>query len=259
MQTHITEDDLVLHYYGEMTGADETRTTLHLGACAACHESYRRLQRVLAAVDDTAFAVPELPAHFEPTIWARLEPGLHAERPWLSWLILSPARLAWMTAVVALVASAFFAGRLFPPRAEEGPASASSAQIRDRILLVDLGEHLDRSQMVLLEIMSADSGSSVDMSGERTRAEQLLAANRLYRQTAASSGDASIAELLDDLELLLVDLAASPAQVSADDLDEVRQRIESNGLLFKVRALSSEVRERQKTAFEARAGQRSSL
>ena len=232
MQTHLTEDDLVLHYYGELSSADEARTTTHLGGCAACHESYRRLQRVLAAVDETAFVVPELPANFERTVWARLEPNLRRERSWLSWFALPPARLAWAAAIVVLVAGAFFAGRLFPTRAPEAPvvATASPAQIRD-----------------------------LTFTGERNRAEQLLAANRLYRQTASTSGDANIAQVLDDLELLLVDLAAAPEKVTPEDLTEIRRRIESKGLLFKVRVLSSEVREREKSTYEARAGQRSSL
>jgi hypothetical protein len=37
----------------------------------------------------------------------------------------------------------------------------------------------------------------------------------------------------------------------------VRQRIESRGLLFKVRVVSSEIRERQKTGIRMRAGQSS--
>jgi len=260
MQTHLTEDDLVLHYYGEMSGADEARATTHLGECAGCHESYRRLQRVLATVDETAFAVPELPANFERTVWARLEPNLRRERSWLNWFVFSPARVAWAAAVLVLVSGAFFAGRLFPQRAADPPAiaAASSAQIRDRILLIDLSDHLDRSQMVLLELVNGET-DNVSFLGERDRAEQLLAANRLYRQTASSSGDANVAQVLDDLELLLVDLAASPEKVSAGDLTEIRKRIESKGLLFKVRLLSSEVREREKTTYEARSGQRSSL
>jgi hypothetical protein len=250
MQTHLTDDELVLHYYGELGAAEEGLATTHLAGCARCHEGYRRLQSVLAAVDETASAAPELPAHFERTVWARLEPELRTGRHWFSWVVVSPTRLAWAAAIVVLVSASFLAGRFLPREVEDRPAEAwaSSAQIRDRILLVDLSDHLDRSQLVLLELVGAETDGSMDFSGERARAEQLLAANRLYRQTAATSGNGDIAQFLDDLELLLVDLAAAPERVSVEDLDEVRQRIESKQLLFKVRVLSSEVRERQKAA-----------
>jgi hypothetical protein len=258
MNSHLTEDDLVLHYYGEMTASEETRAATHLTSCAACHESLRRLQRVLAVVDEGALAGPELPEHFERTVWARLEPNLRGARGgWASWLVFSPGRLAWVATVVVLVGAAFVAGRLLP-RPDDG-AAVTSNQLRERILLVDLGEHLDRSQMVLVELVSAGDENPVDISGERARAEQLVAANRLYRQTAVATGDTGIVDLLDELERVLVDLAASPEQVSSDALNEVRQRIESRSLLFKVRVVSADVRQRQKSINQARTGNRSSL
>ena len=259
---HLTEDDFVLHYYGEMSGREETDATTHMSSCAECHAKYRRLQRVLGAVDERAMAIPELPEHFERTVWARLQPNLaHERRGWLSWLVLSPARLAWVASVALLVAAAFMAGRLVP-KSEDAAATtvatgaAAGDRLRERILLVDLGDHLEQSQMMLVELVSAGGETAAD---ERARAEQLVAANRLYRQTALSTGDTTIADLLDELERILVDVAATPDHASARDLQEIRQRIESGSLLFKVRVLSSEVRQRQRTSVQERAGQRSSL
>jgi len=51
---------------------------------------------------------------------------------------------------------------------------------------------------------------------------------------------------------VLVDIAASPATVSQEDLDSVRRRIDSKELLFKVRVVSSQVRARQKAAIQER-------
>ena len=138
-----------------------------------------------------------------------------------------------------------------------GPGAQMAETVRERILLVDLGEHLDRTQMVLVELVSADdSKGDVDISHEQSRAEQLVSANRLYRQTALSTGDANMASLLDDLERVLVDIAASPETVSQEDLDLVRRRIDSKELLFKVRVVSSQVRERQRAAIQERTNQR---
>jgi hypothetical protein len=255
---HLSEDDLVLHYYGEMTSNEETRAAAHLASCPECQENLRRLQRVLAVVDEGALSGPELPEHFERAVWARLAPNLRGARGgWISWFILSPGRLAWIATVVVLVGAAFMAGRLLP-RSENATTTAAH-DLRERILLVDLGDHLDRSQMVLVELVSADGEGVVDISGERARAEQLVSANRLYRQTALANGDSGIVDLLDELERVLVDLAASPEQLSPDRLNEVRQRIESRSLLFKVRVVSAEVRQRQKSIVQTRAGDRSSL
>jgi hypothetical protein len=127
--------------------------------------------------------------------------------------------------------------------------------VRERILLVDLGDHLDRSQMVLVELVSAGEDASVDISSEQARAQQLLAANRLYRQTALSTGNPAMADVLDELERVLVDIAASPSTMTQQDLESVRRRIASKELLFKVRVVSTQVRERQKAAIQERATQ----
>jgi hypothetical protein len=239
---HLNEDDLVLHYYGEMDGAAETRAAAHIAECSACHASYTRLQRVLAAVD--AAPAPEPAPGFERVVWARLEPNLRRRRSWGSWLAASPARLAWAALVVLLVGASFVAGRLY--RGEEGGGVATADQIRERILLVDLGDHLDRSQMILVEIASATADGSVDLTFERARAEQLVQDNRVYRQTAITSGDPRITDLLDDLERVLVEVAATPAEVAAADLGNVQRRIDARDLVFKLRVLAAELRERQK-------------
>ena len=255
MPLHLHDDDLVLHYYGEMPAADERRAESHLSACAECQASYARLQRVMAFVD-SAPAIEAVPG-FERTVWARLEPALHTSRGgWLSWFVFSPVRVAFTAGLVILLGAAFMAGRL-TRTAGPGGAPQSAETVRERILLVDLGEHLDRSQMVLVELVSAppsdETGGSVDISLEQARAEQLVAANRLYRQTAASTGDAGMASVLDELERVLVDIAASPSTMSQADLDSVRRRIDSKELLFKVRVVSSQVRDRQKAANRERA------
>jgi hypothetical protein len=255
---HLNDDDLVLHYYGEMPSEEEARAAAHLASCGACQENYTGLQRVMAFVD-SAPAVEAAPG-FERIAWARLEPALAStgRRGWTSWFVFSPASLALAAGVLLLIGASFMAGRLTRTTGSLGGGAPQTAEkMRERILLVDLGEHLDRSQMVLVELVSADdTGGNVDISLEQSRAEQLVAANRLYRQTAASTGDAAMASVLDDLERVLVDVAAGPKTVSQEDLDSVRRRIVSKELLFKVQVVSSQVRERQKAAIQERTTQR---
>jgi len=257
MTTHLNEDELVLHYYGEMSAGDEARAAAHLHDCTACHAGYTKLQRVLAAVE--AAPGPEIADGFERTVWARLQPELGRQRRgWISWFVLSPARLAWVGAAVVLIAGAFFAGRVSQPTVPAPAAqTATATSVREGVLLVDLGDHLDRSQRMLVELVSAGGDGEVDVSAERARFEELVSDNRLYRQTAEVTGNMALATVLDELERVLVEIAASPDALSAVDLERVRQHIESRGLLFKVRVLSSDIRERQKTGIRMRTGQSS--
>src|SRR4051812_14427271 len=178
---HVNEDDLVLHYYGELAPADEARVAAHVGECRECHETFRRLQQVLTSVDDTALATPELPEGFERVVWARLQPELQrGRRGWLSRLVHMP-QLGWAGAVLVLVAGSFYAGHRWPAAAPAvapaGGTAQASTQLRERLLLVDLSDHLDRSQRVLVELVSADEANAGALTGERDRAEQLVSAN----------------------------------------------------------------------------------
>lgn len=95
--------------------------------------------------------------------------------------------------------------------------------------------------MVLVELANAGAPAAgkLDISYEQETAEDLLESNRLYRQTAARNGDVATAGLLDDLERVLLEIAHSPAEVSARQLEELRRQIEDRGILFKVRVFGS--------------------
>src|SRR6185312_14185973 len=142
MITHLTDDELVLYYYGEMENADDQRAESHLSSCGTCQQNYARLQRVMAFVD-SAPAV-DAPPGFERTAWARLQPALPAPRSrWLFGFQPSFGRLAWAGALVVVIAASFLAGRLLPSRSAvvgttptgvTTPASANAEQVRERIL-----------------------------------------------------------------------------------------------------------------------------
>jgi len=236
---HLSDEQLVLFYYGESMEAAATEG--HLAACETCRQNFRSLQLVLNTVD--AAPVPERSAAYGETVWQRIEGKLapRVRRRHFQWWI-------WAPATAALVLAAFFVGRLWHPQ-EISPVAKSSQngqQVRERILLVAVGDHLERSQMVLAELSNApDRQGKLDISDERRIAEDLLEDNRLYRTTAAATGDAGVASVLDDLERVLIEIAHSPSEVSNAQLADLQQEIESRGLLFKVRVLGSRVRDEQ--------------
>jgi hypothetical protein len=111
---------------------------------------------------------------------------------------------------------------------------------------VAVGEHLDQSQMVLLELLNGSAGTGVVSLGyEQERVRDLVAANRLYRQTALQAGDEGVGEVLDALERVLIEIANAPPDVSARELQALRADIELRGILFRLRVVSSEMRARE--------------
>jgi len=260
---HLNEEQLLDYRYGDQ--ADSAAAIgEHLHECAQCRESYESLRSVLAMVE--ALPVAEPGPHFEARVWNKIAPKL--DRPGIDWSALaawmSPKRLIAYGTVAALIVMAFFAGRISltrhdvtpsTPQVAENASTNTAGQVRERILLVAVGDHLDRAQSVLLEISNAEvSGpggnreSEVDISEQQERAQEMLISNRLYRQTAEHSGDNAVASVLDELEPVLLEIAHSPSKVSSSELEELQRGIESRGLMLKIRVLDSTVRNKEKPA-----------
>jgi hypothetical protein len=246
--THYTEEDLTLYYYGE--GRRRADIERHLDGCAPCQSLYREIAGTLAMI--AAPEVPERGDQYGLEVWQRIRHQLpEQDAPWWTTLF-RVDRLALVAATAMLVVAAFVAGRVWqgqpaPDAASvAAPSMASNATTTGdsrRILLTSVADHLDRSERVLTDIMNApDRG---DISTEQQWADDLLTTSRLYRQDAVDAGEQSVAAVLDDLERSLLEIVHSPSKVSAADLDEIRRRIDAATLLFKVRVMSDELRQRE--------------
>lgn len=241
--SHLSEQDLILHYYGE--NADPSPVERHLDACSSCRAAYGELERVLNLVD--AMPVPERGAAYETDVWRRVKPQLpHRSEP--------RRRAGWAAALwpaaamvcASLLAGAFLLGRFSATsrQAQVRPAVASAPdpQLRDRILRSAVADYLDRSGIVLVELANANPEGGVDISSEQERAANLLTESRLYHQTALRAGDNVVAGVLDELERVLLEIAHAPSRLEPAQLDELRRRLRSEGVLFRIRVLGSTVR-----------------
>jgi len=149
--------------------------------------------------------------------------------------------------VVALLILAFVAGRWTKPRIPVAE-QADAVKVRERVLVVAVGEHLGRTEMVLMELENAPAQKgqkAINISETQRRAEDLVEENRLYRQTALKEGDQAMAGTLDELERVLLDIANSPEEVTPAAFETIRKRIEEQGLLFKVRVVKQGLEERK--------------
>jgi hypothetical protein len=255
--THLSDDDLVLLFYREAEGLAEAEA--HLASCAGCRDRFEGLASALREVDSAA--VPERDESYGARVWARLRPRIEAEAGRSQWrrrlaVAMTWPRLAMGGAIAVLLVAAFLAGRSsvqpgLPPEPQRSPGAAPEQAalpghaVRERAMLAAVGDHLDRSRVVLTEIAHLDGRDAADISSERSVAADLVAANRLYRQAAVRNGDAAVAAVLEDLERTLVEIANSPSPAPHDDLVRWRDQIDARGLLFKVTVMGSRVRDRQ--------------
>jgi hypothetical protein len=275
---HPSEEELIAYREGE--AAESAATTEHLRDCAECRAEFARLdaelEAVFAAMD--TLDVPDPGREFAQRVWQQIVPNLQPkgqrklpatpqatlqpERElaksreesvgWWQRLvsqgIFTPRRFAALAGVAALLLVAFFAGR--STKTPGVPIATNSVDMREKVLLLAVGEHLGRSEMMLTELSNTEAKKGaaqlIDISAEQKRAEDLLSENRLYRQTALEQGDGRIANVLDELERVLLDVAHSPGEVTGAQLEAIRERIDDGGILFKVRVVGEELEERQR-------------
>jgi hypothetical protein len=235
-----------------LTPAEHVRVATHLDTCAECALIVSELQQVVR--EASTLGPIEPPAR----VWEKLaqsiaqspQPKAHSPEPTAHsfW-----PRYAWALATAALVVMAFFVGRVAQQREDQAASQQASADtarrtstdrtaVRERVLLVAVGDHLERSQMVLVELAHAETQGVLDISAERQLADDLVASNRLYRQTAQQMGQAHVAGLLDELERVLVEVARGPSTVSMQQLTDIQQRIEALGIVFKMKVTGSDIR-----------------
>jgi hypothetical protein len=257
MDRHLTEDDLIVHFYGDGPREGEADVDAHLRQCAACQAAWTEIQDTLKLVD--VAAVPEPASGFERVIWARVQQtlandsGSHSRRrsPWKlfpeSFRFVLPAAAL----VVAVIAGGYF-WRSSRSVAPAGPAptvqtAGVDARSRERVLLTALDDHFQQSELLLVEVMNAPERGAVELGFEREAADELIGSSRLYRLSAQQNGDVRLSQMLEDLETVLVEIARSPERVTRRDFDSLRARIDNDNLLFKVRAVSKQIHDRQRS------------
>jgi hypothetical protein len=240
---HLTEEELIAHAYSE-DGKDAAQQ--HLEACGECANAYTALRSDLA---EMKFAAP--PARddlYGNQVWESISGSLSPyEVRKTQWLRGGLWRgFTYALAGLALVTCAFVGGRLWEHRKAQTvagnhsqPSQPGIAHPPQRVVVVVLSDHLDRSERLLVELKHVDAGSSGMISPLQDEAQSLLAANRICRQNAQHDDDPALATALDRLDHLLVQLANQPGGLNSTTISKLQDEMNADGLLFEVRVLRS--------------------
>ena len=135
-------------------------------------------------------------------------------------------------------AAAFFGGRYWERNTAKKASVADNPQATERVVLVVLSDHLDRTERLLVQLEHSESPDRTEDEQMQSEARELLASNQLYRVTASNSGDSELAGALDRLEGVLAEVANDPNLTEAD-LNRVRKDMNTKGILFEIRVLET--------------------
>lgn len=152
--------------------------------------------------------------------------------------LLRPLRpLRWPAGIAALLALGIGLGRLSAPRPEAGAPKAVAVEVSprkdDMAYRLVTTEHLGQSEAFLtLFRASVRRGGNEQIASATAR--QLLATNRLLLDSPAARDD-RIRLLLQDLELVLAQIAQLSPRPSSPDLDLITEGLEDGGVMSRLR------------------------
>jgi len=262
----IESGNVELYFYDELAPVERGSMARHLATCGECRRALDELTVIRAALstrpevsappgDDwtgfmtrlnTAIVVesraPAAQPITEPPASQRPQTMVSAVGPYLA----LAALLALVTMSVAYVArtgSGRERGRTVtrsapvaqadPPRpatpteADPGALAASFAALSE--------QHLERSKLVVLGVASKDPHHArlEDWEYERQLASTLLTDTRMYRAAAEERGMTSIADVMRDLELVLLQTSLA-AHSGPEDLAQIQRLIDKRDLVTKM-------------------------
>lgn len=229
---HLTDEQLIEHFLAE--GANRVVVETHLRICNRCEQVYEEISNAMEV------RAPEPPAR-EPgygrRVWQTIQAPLRpyperSKRSYFSW-----PRLVLAGACLLGIAAAFFSGAIWQRLRTHPPEAANSAQAKERVVLFILGDHLDRSECLLVQLSHAGGVEGDPDYSLQTEARQLLPDNRLYRQAISANHDPIMTAALDHLERVLLEVANSPDKLNSADIARIEQEMNTDSLLFQIRVL----------------------
>jgi len=184
-------------------------------------------ERLRAAARDYNLP-PETPRE---EMWARIQAGRRAAGPRSPRILLFPRRwVPWAAAAAAILAVGIGIGRI-----SVGPETASWEGPSTNATTYRLAaqEHLSQSE-AFLTLFRTSLEDRTDHRLASASARQLLATNRLLLDSPAAVEPATRL-LLEDLELVLAEIAQLSPRSRAEDLQLIRDGIEQGDVMPRLR------------------------
>ena len=125
-------------------------------------------------------------------------------------------------------------------RSEAGAAAVEPAGTSDRAFSAMSEQHFERSKLVVLGLAAKNpqNVSPADWAYERQLASTLLSDTRLYRLAAQERGMRTLAGVMSDLELVLLQASHSD-ETDTETLTRLQQLIRKRDLVTKMEVVST--------------------
>jgi hypothetical protein len=232
------KNNITLYLYGELDEEDRASLQQHLQECRSCAEELDYTKKVFKLLDEYQPA----PAH-EPnweSSWQRIQSGI-ARTPAKDKARLFP-RWRWVyagSAIVAVLIIGIIIGKYWLAPSPQPIQTKLPTTILPAALPPTLSSHLEDLKPLLLEYAHYTPGEqgTKTMIVDEKIVRGLLLQNLLLKRRLAEK-DPAAAELLDDLDLVLKEIANQPSQ-DRQAPSQIKDLINKRGILFKMEILKT--------------------
>src|SRR5216117_1833037 len=173
------------------------------------------------------------PATPREELWHRIAAARAARK---RRVIVVRATLRWGVGIAALLALGVAIGRWSAPGSESpsSPAVAGTDQASTLAYRVAAAQYLTRTEALLTGFRAESRSPSVPAPQFSRQARDLLATTRLMLDSPAGK-DARLKGLLEDLELVLAQIAQLPASADREDVQSINQGLDQRSVLLRLR------------------------
>ena len=232
-----------LAFYGELDAGARERFDAHLPGCDRCRTALEEIGQIARALEARPREASPPGGDWAP-LMARLAARLDLEAtPRASWWAgVASSRALRMAAMVALVTAAVLAGRQWEHWRHPGEAAPAvvAAEVSTEAMATLAEDHLERSKLVLFGLVTKDPGAArpADWRYERDLAGAMLPDTAQYRIAARQQGLAGLADVLGDLETVLLQASLSD-DADPGALARLQNLIGKRDLLVKIEVIGT--------------------
>ncbi|MGB9907738.1 MAG: anti-sigma factor family protein [Candidatus Saccharicenans sp.] len=231
----------------------------HLQDCPACQEEVEQQRRLLAMAADFKKELKQVMATVDwetlPAVIASRLPEKE-ERPAAATASAGWRRWKWQPLAAGLFLGLLLGGALtflvFKPKepgrltAHQETGISMPADLVERVDLVlarkETIDYLERSQYLLLDILQTGSAPASSLL-QQERIRQLLTEKKYLNNQLDDLRLMKARAICDQIELLFLELSQLSPELSAAELERVRQMIEDKQLLLKINLVKKELQQ----------------
>lgn len=266
--TYQAAGEIELYFYDELDPEPRAAVESHLRSCGECRQALDELATIRSALSTRTSVDAPPNGDWTPFMarlsracqQVRLEAGSHVESPGRLSLEVAarphraavryPSYLAMAALLTLVTAGVVYVARSAPrPGQAPSPVTNAAQQVApapvpivtpsersaDAAFAALSEQHFERSKLVVLGLANKDAqrAGEDDWAFERGLATNLLSDTRLYRQAAEARGMRTLAGVMGDLEIVLLQTSLAEAP-DADALGQIQRLIHKRDLVTKM-------------------------